>query len=91
MQYATKEVQVVIRDGDYQEVNLARAEKKVKAQTLQSELNHALKKVQELNEAQQQAQFDWMCLENKMKYLKQVETLERVSQVFYLTDETISK
>ena len=38
MQYATKEVQVVIRDGDYQEVNLARAEKKVKAQTLQSEL-----------------------------------------------------
>mgnify|MGYP001589413587 CR=1 FL=1 len=70
MELASKEVQVVIKNGDYQEVNLVRAEKKVKAQTLQSELNHALKKVQELNEAQQQAQFDYECLENKLKYLK---------------------
>lgn len=70
MKYATKEVQVIIRDGDYSEVNLVRAEKKVTSQTLQTELNHALKRVQELNEAQQQAQFDWMCLENKLKYLK---------------------
>ncbi len=70
MEYATKKVQEVIKTGDYSEVNLVRAEKKVKAQTLQSELNHALKKVQELNEAQQQAQFDYECLENKLKYLK---------------------
>ena len=70
MELASKKVQVVIKNGDYQEVNLVRAEKKVKAQTLQSELNHALKKVQELNEAQQQAQFDYECLENKLKYLK---------------------
>jgi len=70
MKYATKKVQEVIKTGDYSEVNLVRAEKKVKAQTLQSELNHAIKKVQELNEAQQQAQFDYECLENKLKYLK---------------------
>ncbi len=90
MKYATKEVQEVIKAGEYMQVNLVRAEKKTQAQSLQTELNHALRKVNELNEAQQQAQFDYECLENKMKYLKQVETLERVSQVFYLTDETIS-
>ena len=70
MKYATQEVQEVIKTGDYSEVNLVRAEKKIKAQRLQSDLNIALKKVQELNEAQQQAQFDYECLENKLKYLK---------------------
>ena len=70
MEYATKEVQEVIKNGDYSEVNLVRAEKKVKSQSLQTELNHALKKVNELNEKQQQAQFDYECLENKLKYLK---------------------
>ena len=90
MKYATKEVQEVLKTGDYMQVNLHRATQHGLAKSLQVELNIALKKVNELNEKQQQAQFDYECLENKMKYLKQVETLARVSQVFYLTDETIS-
>ena len=70
MRYATKEVQKVIKEGEYMTVNLVRAEKKGEAQHLQTELNIALRKVQELNEAQQQAQFDYECLENKLKYIK---------------------
>ena len=70
MEYASKRIQEVLKEGDYMQVNLHRATQKGLAQSLQTELNMALKKVNELNEKQQQAQFDYECLENKLKYLK---------------------
>ena len=91
MKLASKRIQEVLKEADYMQVKLHSATKHGEAQHLATELTIALRKVQELNEAQQQAQFDYECLENKLKYIKQVETLERASQVFYLTDETIRK
>ena len=70
MDTATKRTQEVLRKADYMQVNLHRATKHSEAQRLQTELNMAIKKVAELNEAQQQAQFDYECLENKLKYIR---------------------
>ena len=91
MKLASEKIQKVLKEADYMQVKLHSATKHGEAKSLATELTIALRKVQELNEAQQQAQFDYECLENKLKYIKQVETLGRVSQVFYLTDETIRK
>ena len=67
---ATKRVQEVLKNADYMQVNLHRATQHGLAQTLQSELNHAIQTVQELNQKQQQAQFDYECLDAKLKSLK---------------------
>ena len=91
MKLASEKIQKVLKEADFMQVKLHSATKHGEAKSLATELTIALRKVQELNEAQQQAQFDYECLENKLKYIKQVETLGRVSQVFYLTDETIRK
>ncbi len=70
MKYASKRIQEVLKKGEYMQINLHRATQHGLAKSLQVELNIALKKVNELNEKQQQAQFDFECLEHKMKFLK---------------------
>ena len=70
MDTATKRTQEVLRKADYMQVNLHRATKHGEAQRLQTELNIAIKVVAELNEAQQQAQFDYECLDAKLRSLK---------------------
>ena len=70
MDTATKPIQEVLKHGDYGTVNIKRVNKHSEAQRLQTELNIAIKKVAELNEAQQQAQFDYECLEAKLRILK---------------------
>tara|TARA_B100000767_G_scaffold100728_1_gene96684 strand:+ start:244 stop:513 length:270 start_codon:yes stop_codon:yes gene_type:complete len=70
METATKRIQEVLKEKDYMQVNLHRAIQKGLAQTLQSELNIAIKTVNELNEKRQQAQFDYECLDAKLKSLK---------------------
>ena len=70
MDTATKPIQEVLKHGDYGTVNIKRVNKHSEAQRLQTELNIAIKKVAELNEAQQQAQFDYECLEAKLRSLK---------------------
>ena len=67
---ATKRVQEVLRNGEYMQVNLHRATQHGLAKSLQTELNIALNAVQELNHKQQQAQFDYECLDAKLKSLK---------------------
>jgi hypothetical protein len=70
MKLASKRIQEVLKEADYMQVKLHSATKHGEAQHLATELTIALRKVQELNEAQQQAQFDYECLENKLKYIK---------------------
>ena len=70
MDTATKPIQEVLKHGDYGTVNIKRVNKHSEAQRLQTELNIAIKKVAELNEAQQQAQFDYECLDAKLRSLK---------------------
>ena len=70
MDTATKKIQDVLKHGDYGQVNIKRVNKHSEAQRLQTELNIAIKVVAELNEAQQQAQFDYECLEAKLRSLK---------------------
>tara|TARA_B110000858_G_scaffold6574_1_gene7246 strand:- start:86 stop:355 length:270 start_codon:yes stop_codon:yes gene_type:complete len=70
MDTATKPIQEVLKHGDYGTVNIKRVNKHSEAQRLQTELNIAIKKVAELNEAQQQAQFDYECLDAKLISLK---------------------
>ena len=70
MEFASKPIQEVLKHGDYGTVNIKRVNKHSEAQRLQTELNMAIKKVAELNEAQQQAQFDYECLESKLGFLK---------------------
>ena len=70
MDTATKQIQEVLKHGDYGTVNIKRVNKHSEAQRLQTELNMAIKKVAELNEAQQQAQFDYECLDAKLRSLK---------------------
>ena len=70
MDTATKQIQEVLKHGDYGTVNIKRVNKHSEAQRLQTELNIAIKIVAELNEAQQQAQFDYECLEAKLRSLK---------------------
>ena len=54
MDTATKPIQEVLKHGDYGTVNIKRVNKHSEAQRLQTELNIAIKKVAELNEAQKQ-------------------------------------
>lgn len=70
MKSASKRIQEVLKEGDYMQVKLHSATKHGEAKRLATELSIALRKVQELNEAQQQAQYDYECLESKLKYLK---------------------
>ena len=70
MDTATKKIQDVLKHGDYGQVKIKRVNKHSEAQRLQTELNIAIKVVAELNEAQQQAQFDYECLEAKLRSLK---------------------
>ena len=70
MEFASKPIQEVLKHGDYGTVNIKRVNKHSEAQRLQTELNIAIKVVAELNEAQQQAQFDYECLEAKLRSLK---------------------
>ena len=67
---ATKRVQEVLKNNEYMQVNLHRASQHGLAERLQIELNHAIQTVQELNDKQQQAQFDYECLDAKLKSLK---------------------
>jgi hypothetical protein len=67
---ATKEIQEVLKHGTYGTVNIKKVNKHSEAERLQTELNIAIKKVAELNDAQQQAQFDFECLDAKLRSLK---------------------
>ena len=67
---ATKPILEVLKHGDYGTVNIKKVNKHSEAQRLQSELDIAIKRVAELNEAQQQAQFDYECLDAKLISLK---------------------
>ena len=67
---ATKAIQEVLKHGDYGTVNIKKVTKHSEATRLQTELDIAIKRVAELNEAQQQAQFDYECLDAKLISLK---------------------
>jgi len=67
---ATKPIQEVLKHGDYGTVNIKKVTTHSTALRLQTELNIAIKRVAELNEAQQQAQFDYECLDAKLRSLK---------------------
>ena len=67
---ATKPIQEVLKHGDYGTVNIKKVNKHSEARRLQTELDIAIKKVAELNDAQQQAQFDYECLDAKLISLK---------------------
>ena len=67
---ATKPIQEVLKHGDYGTVNIKKVNKHSEARRLQTELDIAIKRVAELNEAQQQAQFDYECLDAKLISLK---------------------
>ena len=67
---ATKAIQEVLKHGDYGTVNIKKVTKHSEARRLQTELDIAIKRVAELNEAQQQAQFDYECLDAKLISLK---------------------
>ena len=67
---ATKPILEVLKHGDYGTVNIKKVTKHSEAQRLQTELNIAIKRVAELNDAQQQAQFDYECLDAKLISLK---------------------
>ena len=67
---ATKPILEVLKHGDYGTVNIKKVNKHSEAQRLQTELDIAIKRVAELNEAQQQAQFDYECLDAKLISLK---------------------
>ena len=67
---ATKPIQEVLKHGDYGTVNIKKVTKHSEARRLQTELDIAIKKVAELNDAQQQAQFDYECLDAKLISLK---------------------
>ena len=67
---ATKPIQEVLKHGDYGTVNIKKVNKHSEAIKLQTELDIAIKRVAELNEAQQQAQFDYECLDAKLISLK---------------------
>ena len=67
---ATKPIQEVLKHGTYGTVNIKKVNKHSEAQRLQTELDIAIKRVAELNEAQQQAQFDYECLDAKLISLK---------------------
>ena len=67
---ATKPIQEVLKHGDYGTVNIKKCTKLTEATRLQTELNIAIKRVAELNDEQQQAQFDYECLDAKLRSLK---------------------
>jgi len=67
---ATKPIQEVLKHGDYGTVNIKKVNKHSEARRLQTELDIAIKRVAELNDAQQQAQFDYECLDAKLISLK---------------------
>ena len=67
---ATKAIQEVLKHGTYGTVNIKKVNRHSDAERLQTELNIAIKKVAELNDAQQQAQFDYECLDAKLRSLK---------------------
>ena len=67
---ATKPIQEVLKHGDYGTVNIKKVTKHSEAQRLQTELNITLKRLQEINEDLQQAQFDYECLDAKLISLK---------------------
>lgn len=67
---ATKPIQEVLKHGTYGTVNIKKVNKHSEAIKLQTELDIAIKRVAELNEAQQQAQFDYECLDAKLISLK---------------------
>ena len=67
---ATKPIQEVLKHGTYGTVNIKKVNKHSEARRLQTELDIAIKRVAELNEAQQQAQFDYECLDAKLISLK---------------------
>ena len=67
---ATKQTQEVLKHGTYGAVNIRKVTKHTEANRLQTELDIAIKRVAELNEAQQQAQFDYECLDAKLRSLK---------------------
>ena len=67
---ATKETREVLMNGNYGAVNIRRVTKHSEANRLQTELDIAIKRVAELNVAQQQAQFDYECLDAKLISLK---------------------
>ena len=67
---ATKPIQEVLKHGTYGTVNIKKCTKFTEATRLQTELNIAIKRVAELNNAQQQAQFDYECLDAKLRSLK---------------------
>ena len=67
---ATKPIQEVLKHGTYGTVNIKKVNKHSEAIRLQTELDIAIKRVAELNDAQQQAQFDYECLDAKLRSLK---------------------
>ena len=67
---ASKAIMEVLKHGTYGTVNIKKVNKHSEAIRLQTELNIAIKKVAELNDAQQQAQFDYECLDAKLRSLK---------------------
>ncbi len=67
---ASKPILEVLKHGDYGTVNIKKVTTHSTALRLQTELNIAIKRVAELNEEQQQAQFDYECLDAKLKSLK---------------------
>jgi hypothetical protein len=67
---ASKAIMEVLKHGTYGAVNIKKVNKHSEADRLQTELNIAIKRVAELNDAQQQAQFDFECLDAKLRSLK---------------------
>ena len=67
---ASKAIMEVLKHGDYGTVNIKKCTKLTEATRLQTELNIAIKRVAELNDEQQQAQFDYECLDAKLRSLK---------------------
>ena len=67
---ATKPIMEVLKHGTYGTVNIKKVNRHSDAIRLQTELDIAIKRVAELNEAQQQAQFDYECLDAKLRSLK---------------------
>ena len=67
---ATKAIQEVLKHGTYGTVNIKKVNRHSDAERLQTELNIAIKRVAELNDEQQQAQFDYECLDAKLRSLK---------------------